>query len=202
MGLAMADPRASLIEEHLQRAARTLQAVAAECTPQILRAADMLAAALERGGKILICGNGGSAADAQHMAAEFVSRLRRDRPRPAIAAIALTTDTSFLTAYANDEGFEGIFARQVEALGKPGDVLVGITTSGKSTNVLRAMASAGERKMATIALTGGEGLGGAADCVIAVPGTDTQCVQEAHLAVEHILCELTEDRLFPAHHGG
>lgn len=194
----MADLRASLIADHLKRSAKTFDAVAAECIPSMLKAADLLIAMFECGGKLLICGNGGSAADSQHMAAEFVSRLRKERPRAAMAAIALTTDTSFLTAYANDVDFEGIFARQVEALGRKGDVLLGITTSGKSANVLKAMAAAKERGVITIGLTGAAGLGSAADCVIKVPGDDTQCTQEAHLAIEHLLCELVEDHLFPA----
>ena len=197
----MADPRISIVKEHLVRSAKTFEAVSASCVPMILQAADLLTASFKAGGMLLLCGNGGSAADAQHMAAEFVSRLRRDRPRPAISALALTTDTSFLTAYANDEAFEGIFARQVEAHGKKGDVLLGITTSGKSENVLRAFAEAKKRGMMTIGLTGAAGLGCTADCVIAVPGEDTQCTQEAHLGIEHILCELVEDSLFPPSHG-
>lgn len=194
----MADPRASLIADHLQRSAKTFDAVAKDCTPSIVKAADLLTACFKSGGKLLICGNGGSAADSQHMAAELVSRLRRDRPRPAISAIALTTDTSFLTAYANDEAFEGIFARQIEAHGKKGDVLLGITTSGKSENVLHAFAEAKKRGMVTIGLTGSSGMGCDCDCVISVPGADTQCTQEAHLSIEHILCELVEDALYPA----
>lgn len=194
----MADPRILGIQKHLEHSSKTFDAVSAQCVPSILKAADLLIASFKSGGMLLLCGNGGSAADAQHMAAEFVSRLRRDRPRPAISALALTTDTSFLTAYANDEAFEGIFARQVEAHGKKGDVLLGITTSGKSPNVLHAFAEAKKRKMITIALTGSAGIGCGCDCVIAVPGGDTQCTQEAHLGIEHILCELVEDALYPA----
>ncbi|TSC98574.1 MAG: D-sedoheptulose 7-phosphate isomerase [Candidatus Peregrinibacteria bacterium Greene1014_49] len=193
----MADSRSITAREHLQRSARTFAALEAQTIPVILEAADMIADSLKNGGKILICGNGGSAADSQHMAAEFVSRLRADRPRAALSAIALTTDTSFLTAYANDEGYEGVFARQVEAHGKKGDVLLGITTSGTSKNVLQAFVEAKKRGVITIGLTGSKGLGTQADCVIAVPSEDQQCTQEAHLAVEHIICELVEDRLFP-----
>lgn len=194
----MADPRTSLIADHLQHSAKTFDAVAKDCIPSIIKAADLLTAYFKNGGKLLICGNGGSAADSQHMAAEFVSRLRRDRPRPAISAIALTTDTSFLTAYANDEAFEGIFARQVEAHGKKGDVLLGITTSGTSKNVLLGFAEAKKRGLVTIALTGSQGIACDCDCVIKVPGGDTQCTQEAHLGIEHILCELVENALYPA----
>ena len=194
----MADPRISGIQKHLEQSAKTFEAVSTECMPSILKAADLLITSFKNGNKLLICGNGGSAADSQHMAAEFVSRLHRDRPRPAIPAIALTTDTSFLTAYANDETFEGVFWRQVEAHGKEGDVLLGITTSGQSGNVLRALGLAKKRKMVTIALTGSAGMGCDCDCVIKVPGGDTQCTQEAHLSIEHILCELVEDALYPA----
>ncbi len=194
----MTDSRLTVLREHLQRAAKTFEDVLATNADAILRAADLLADSFAKGGKLLLCGNGGSAADAQHMAAEFVSRLRRDRPRPAMSAIALTTDTSFLTAYANDIEFAGIFARQVEAHGRKGDVLIGITTSGTSVNVLRAFEEATKRGMVTIALTGKKGLAMKADCVIAVPGEDTQCTQEAHLAIEHILCELVEDTIYPA----
>ena len=197
----MADSRLTTVREHLQRSARTFAAVEQQSVDHILKAADLIADSMKNGGKLLICGNGGSAADSQHMAAEFVSRLRIDRPRAALSAIALTTDTSFLTAYSNDEGYEGVFARQVEAHGKKGDVLLGITTSGTSKNVLRAFAEAQKRGMVTIGLTGQKGLGAKVDCVIAVPGEDQQCTQEAHLAVEHIICELVEDRLFPRNNG-
>jgi D-sedoheptulose 7-phosphate isomerase len=131
------------------------------------------------------------------MAAEFVSRFSKDLDRRALPAIALTTDTSFLTAFGNDCGFEGIFERQVEALGSPGDVLIAISTSGNSPNVIRAVEAARKRSMSTIALTGNGGrLSAMADVPIAVPSTDTQYIQEAHLTVEHILCELVEFALF------
>ena len=197
----MTDTRQITVTAHLQRSARTFAALEAQTIPMILEAADMITESLKHGGKLLICGNGGSAADSQHMAAEFVSRLRADRPRAALSALALTTDTSFLTAYSNDEGYDGVFARQVEAHGKKGDVLFGITTSGTSKNILQAFAEAKKRNMATIGLTGAKGLGAEADCVIAVPGEDQQCTQEAHLAVEHIICELVEDHLFPRNNG-
>lgn len=194
----MSHAQEKTVREHLQRGARAFASVEAKCIPQLIDAADRIAASFENGGKLLICGNGGSAADSQHMAAEFVSRLRIDRPRAALPAIALTTDTSFLTAYSNDEGYEGVFARQVEGLGNKGDILFGITTSGTSKNILRAFAEAKKKGVVTIALTGPKGLKADADCVIAVPGEDQQCTQEAHLSVEHIICELVEDILFPA----
>jgi D-sedoheptulose 7-phosphate isomerase len=131
------------------------------------------------------------------MAAEFVSRLTKEFERPGLPAIALTTDTSFLTAFANDCGFEGIFERQVQTLGKPADVLLGISTSGNSPNVIRAVEAARAADMHTIALTGRGGrLGAIAHVTIAIPSTNTQYIQEAHLAVEHILCELVEHSLF------
>src|SRR5262245_880992 len=122
------------ITERLRLAAKAHETMAATGADSIAAAADLIAEALRRGGKLLLCGNGGSAADCQHMAAEFVGRLTRERDRPALPAIALTTDTSFITAYANDSGFDGVFSRQVAALGSPGDVLVAISTSGGSRN--------------------------------------------------------------------
>jgi D-sedoheptulose 7-phosphate isomerase len=185
------------IENHLLQSAEIKRQTAASCAGSIAKAADLIAEVYLSGRKLLLCGNGGSAADCQHMAAEFVSRLSKDLDRRALPAIALTTDTSFLTAFSNDCGFEGIFERQVEALGNPGDLLIGISTSGNSPNVIRAVEAARKRNMGTIALTGNGGrLATMADIVIAVPSTDTQYIQEAHLAVEHILCELVEFALF------
>ena len=127
--------RATAVAEHLIASAEVKLRTGELCAEPILAAADLVAGAFRGGGKLLLCGNGGSAADCQHMAAEFTSRLSADFVRPALPAIAMTTDTSFLTAYANDFDFEGVFARQVEALSKPGDVLLGISTSGNSKNV-------------------------------------------------------------------
>jgi D-sedoheptulose 7-phosphate isomerase len=185
------------IENHLLQSAEIKRQTAASCAGSIAKAADLIAEVYLSGRKLLLCGNGGSAADCQHMAAEFVSRLSKDLDRRALPAIALTTDTSFLTAFSNDCGFEGIFERQVEALGNPGDLLIGISTSGNSPNVIRAVEAARKRNMGTIALTGNGGrLATMADIVIAVPSTDTQYIQEAHLAVEHIVCGLVEFVLF------
>ncbi len=185
------------IEVHLLQSAEIKRQTAASCAGSIAKAADLIAGAFLTGGKLLLCGNGGSAADCQHMAAEFVSRLSKDLDRRALPAIALTTDTSFLTAFSNDCGFEGIFERQVEALGSAGDVLIGISTSGNSANVIRAVEAARKRNMPTIALTGNGGrLTAIADVVIGVPSADTQHIQEAHLVVEHIVCELVEVMLF------
>ncbi len=193
----MSDQRTAAIDAHFQRTLRTVELTKAQGASDILQAAGILTRCFKDGGKLLICGNGGSAADAQHMAAEFVSRLRRDRPRQALPAVALTTDTSFITAYANDAEFSGIFARQVEALGKKGDVLLGISTSGSSANVLQACEAAKEKGMHVLALTGPKGMACDADCTVAVDGEDTQCIQEVHLIIEHLLCELVEDALFP-----
>jgi D-sedoheptulose 7-phosphate isomerase len=185
------------VRGHLIASADLTRRTAETCGDAIRAVVDVIVAAFRRGGKVLLCGNGGSAADCQHMAAEFMSRLHAHVERPPLAAIALTTDTSFLTAHANDAGFDGIFARQVAALGRPGDVLVAITTSGKSANVLRAVETARAVGMRAVALTGGRGLGVVADVVVAVPGDDTQHIQEAHIAVEHVVCALVEHALFP-----
>jgi phosphoheptose isomerase len=156
----------------------------------------LLEVALREGDKVLVFGNGGSAADAQHFAAELVGRFELDRP--ALAAVALTTDSSTLTAIANDFGFEQVFARQVEALGVPGDVAFAITTSGRSANVLAALDVARRRGLGTICLTGtgGAELEGRADVVLAVAADDTARIQEAHLAIEHALCARLEQRLY------
>lgn len=184
---------------YLRESAEVKVRVAAECAGAILAAADIIVGAFRSGGKVLLCGNGGSAADCQHMAAEFVSRLTKDVVRPGLPAIALTTDTSFLTAFANDCGFDGVFARQVEALGRPGDVLVAISTSGGSVNVIRAVSAGRAANVRAIALTGPGGpLATMADVVISVPSSDTQHIQEAHLAIEHLICGLVEREMFPA----
>jgi D-sedoheptulose 7-phosphate isomerase len=185
------------IRKHLTTSAEVKRKVAEECLDSIAAAVHLIAETFRFGGRLLLCGNGGSAADCQHMAAEFVGRLSKDITRPGLPAIALTTDTSFLTAYANDVSFDGIFERQVEAIGKPGDVLIGISTSGNSVNVLRAVAAAQSAGIHTIVLTGPGGeLPAAAELSIAVPSTDTQHIQESHLAIEHLICELVERELF------
>jgi D-sedoheptulose 7-phosphate isomerase len=150
--------------------------------------------ALVGGGKILWCGNGGSAADCQHLAAEIVGRFRRERR--GLPSIALTTDSSILTAVANDYGYECVFSRQVEALSQPGDVLVGISTSGNSKNVVLALEQGRSMGVTTIALTGAGGgkLGVIADHTLAVPSTDTARIQEAHILVGHVVCDWLELR--------
>lgn len=198
MALLAADLRVERVHAHLLESAEVKQQVARECEESIVAAAYRIAEALRAGGKVLLCGNGGSAADCQHMAAELMSRLTIDFERPGLPAVALTTDTSFLTAFANDCGFDGLFARQVQALGKPGDVLIAISTSGTSPNVLRAVDAAEAQGMGTIALTGSGGnpLAEKAAVAVRVPSRNTQYVQESHLAVEHIVCDLVERYLF------
>ena len=187
----------SRIQAHLLESAKVKRQMVETCVDSILAAADLIVATFRVGGKVLLCGNGGSAADSQHMAAEFVNRLTVDFERPGLPAIALTTDTSFLTAFANDCGFEGVFERQVQTLGKPGDVLIAISTSGNSTNMIRAVEAARAASMRTIVLTGSGGrLAGMVNVAISVPSANTQYIQEAHLAIEHILCGLVERYLF------
>lgn len=182
---------------HLRVSAETKGHVAERCADAIVEAAGAMANSLRAGGKVLLCGNGGSAADCQHFAAELMSTLTKDFLRPGLRAIALTTDTSLLTAYTNDFGFEGVFARQVATLGDAGDVLIGISTSGNSRNVILAMETARKGGLRTIALLGEGGrLQSLAEVVIAVPSTSTQHIQESHIAIAHILCDLVERVLY------
>ncbi|MFL1462847.1 D-sedoheptulose 7-phosphate isomerase [Roseococcus sp. DSY-14] len=164
----------------------------------IAAAVALCEAALRRGGKILFCGNGGSAADAQHLAAELVSRFMHDRP--GMAALALTVDSSALTGIGNDYGFERLFARQVEALGRAGDVLVGISTSGRSPNVVEAMRAARARGLGTVALTGRDGgaMAALADAEMRIPSDSTPLIQQGQLAAGHLLCLRLEEALHPA----
>jgi D-sedoheptulose 7-phosphate isomerase len=185
------------IRDYLKGSARVQEQVAAECADSIRAAADLLIATFRAGGKLLLCGNGGSAADCQHMATELVSRLSKEFERPALPAIALTTDTSLLTAIGNDLGFAGVFERQVRALGKPGDVLMAISTSGNSVNVLRATQAARETGMRIVGLQGEGGkLKDVTDFSIVIPSRDTQHIQEAMLSIEHFLCHMVEVELF------
>ncbi|AIE84826.1 HAD-IIIA family hydrolase [Fimbriimonas ginsengisoli] len=188
-----------LVNRHLEESARVKLATRDACVPSLLEAAGIVAEAMRSGGKLLICGNGGSAADSQHLAAEFVVRLSSTFERRAWPAIALTTDTSILTAFGNDYGFERVFARQVEALGQPGDVLLAISTSGGSPNILRAAETARAKGLKVISLLGGTGgaLRDLSDAPIVVPSRSTQHVQEAHLALYHLFCGLVERMLYP-----
>lgn len=163
--------------------------------PVVAAIAGMVVETLRRGNKLLLCGNGGSAADAQHIAAEFVSRFRRERP--GLPAIALTTDTSVLTAIGNDYGYERVFARQIEALGRPGDLAIGISTSGESASVIAAMRAARAGGLATAGFSGATGgaLRDQVDICLCVPSQHTARIQEAHITVAHIVCEIAEREL-------
>jgi D-sedoheptulose 7-phosphate isomerase len=187
----------SFARRELEESAAVTLRTADECLGAIRQAANVMAEALRAGGKVLLCGNGGSAADCQHLAAELVNVLDRARPRPALSAIALTTDTALLTAVANDLGFERVFERQIEGLGRAGDVLLAISTSGDSPSIIKALECAKERGIRTVLLSGATG-GAAralADTAILVPSRATQRIQEAHIVVGHVLCELVEQAL-------
>ena len=184
-------------QQHLRESAMIFNELADNAGEKILEAVHLLRSSFEQGGKLLLCGNGGSAADAQHLAAEFVSRLTQECERPALPAVALTTDTSFLTAYANDLHFDGIFVRQIEALGHPGDVLVCFSTSGNSRNIVLAAEEARRSGLKTLAFVGNRGrLSELADCALVVPSRNTQYIQEATVALYHIVCDLVERALY------
>jgi D-sedoheptulose 7-phosphate isomerase len=188
----------AFILSSLKESAEIKLKIAEECSGKIADAIELLAESFRKGNKLLICGNGGSAADSQHIAAEFMIRLSHDLNRPAIPAIALTTDTSNLTAGGNDIGFENVFARNVEGLGNKGDVLLAISTSGNSENVVRAVKKANGKEMKVIGLLGGSGgkLKDLTDVPIVIPTENTQRIQEGHITVAHILCEAVERELY------
>ena len=184
------------IREELESAGETLRRTAAACDAQIARAAEAVVETLQRGGKVLLCGNGGSAADAQHMATEMTVKM--GKVRSPMAAIALTTNSSLLTAQANDLGFDTVFSRQIESLGRAGDVLIAISTSGMSANILRGVASARAMGIKVIGLAGcgGGELAPLCDIPIVVPSSEVQRIQEAHIAVCHLICEFAETTIF------
>ncbi len=186
----------ALIQDQLKASAETKLKIASEISQQILEAGEQIAVRLKAGATLFLCGNGGSAADSQHLAAELVSRLRMERA--AIPALALTTDTSVLTAMANDYDYTQTFSRQVEAFGKKGDVLLGISTSGNSENVITAMKMAEIKGLYRIGLLGKDGgkLKDFVDTAIIVPSFDTQRIQEGHITIGHILCDIAEQFLF------
>ncbi len=167
----------------------------------LLAAAQACVRCLQNGGKLMLAGNGGSAADAQHIAGELVSRFAFDRP--GLSAVALTTDTSILTAIGNDYGYERLFQRQVQANGKPGDIFIGYSTSGKSPNILRAFEQARADQILTIGLTGNRGgpMADLCDFLLEVPSADTPKIQEGHLVLGHTLCGLIEIEIFAGEHG-
>ncbi len=185
----------SLVADQLRESARIKMAMA-EATDLVVEVAEIWIEALQRGNKIMFCGNGGSAADSQHLAAEFVGHFNVERE--GLPSLALTVDTSVLTSVSNDYQFENVFARQVQALGVPGDVLVGLTTSGGSANVLKAFEAAKRGGITTVAFTGAGGVArGEIDYVVAVPSEETPRIQEAHIAVGHVICALVDEVMIP-----
>lgn len=190
--------RQAFIQDELTASADTKKKIFEQCTDRIIKAVDIIINALNNRKKILLCGNGGSAADSQHLATEFVIRMNPAIKRPGIPAIALTTDSSMLTAGANDIGYDNVFARAVDTLGTDGDVLIGISTSGKSESVNNAIKTAKAKGMTTIGLLGKDG-GSTKDLVhlaIIVPSNDTQRIQEGHIAIGHIICALVEREIY------
>ena len=189
--------RQKYIQDQLNESAETKKKMFDACAADILKAVDAIIRTYNSKGKVLLCGNGGSAADSQHIAAELVVRMAKPN-RPALAAIALTTDSSMLTAGGNDIGFENIFSRQIEGLGNTGDTLIAISTSGKSENVNRAIAEAKRRGMTVVGFLGKDG--GAAkaliDIPIIIPSNDTQRIQEGHITIAHIICGIIENEMF------
>ena len=187
------------IASQITTAADVMNAMAADdvLLSSVAQAAQACIDSLNAGGKVLLAGNGGSAADAQHIAGELVARFNYDRP--GLAGIALTTDSSVMTAIANDYGYEHLFARQIQALGRAGDVFIGYSTSGRSPNILAALDTARAMGLVTIGFTGNRGgpMVGLCDHLLAVPSADTPKIQEGHLVLGHILCGLIESTLFP-----
>ncbi|HEX9615041.1 MAG TPA: D-sedoheptulose 7-phosphate isomerase [Bacteroidota bacterium] len=194
----MAPTRQQFIVDSLAESAETKIRISKTLVGPISEAIEIVKTALQNKKKILLCGNGGSAADAQHLATEFVIRLNPAIKRRGLPAIALTTDTSLLTAGANDIGFDNVFARSVEALGTEGDVLIGISTSGKSESVNKAFRKAREQKLKTIAFLGKDGGSSKdlADLAIIIPSQDTQRIQEGHITVGHIIVQQVEQEMF------
>ena len=186
------------VKQHFEDSIRVKQASQERLTPAIVEAAQAISLALTQGGKVLSCGNGGSAGDAQHFSSEMLNRFEMERP--GLAAVALTTDSSTLTSIANDYDFNRVFSRQVQALGSAGDILLAISTSGNSANILEAVTAARSRQMRVVALTGRDGgkLSGLLedqDIEICVPGDSTARIQEVHLLVIHCLCDLIDQHI-------
>ena len=186
------------VEDSLTESSETKLKILNQCSNEIINAVEIIKESISRGGKILFCGNGGSAADSQHLATEFMIRLSHDLDRPAIPAIALSTDSSNLTAGGNDIGFENVFARNIEGLGAEGDILIAISTSGNSGNIIKAVETARMKNMKIIGLLGGDGglLGPGVDVPIIIPSRNVQRIQEGHITVGHILCESVERELY------
>ena len=191
------DQRAQSVRDLLRRSIAVKEQLIARHADQVVAMADICIESLSKGCKLLLCGNGGSAADAQHIAAEMLVRLSADRDRDGLAAIALALDPSSMTACANDYAFDAYFARMTRALGRPGDVLIGISTSGRSPNIIKALQAARQNGMASLGLLGGDGGPALAECDLAlvVPSSETGRVQESHITIGHALVELIEDGL-------
>lgn len=188
-------------EDSLNESSEVKKKIIKSCRNDVLNAVELVKKSVISGGKIMLCGNGGSAADSQHIATEFVIRLSHDIKRQAIGAIALTTDSSMMTAGANDIGFDYVFARQVEGIGKNNDVLIGISTSGNSKNIITAFNKAREMGIKTIAFLGGSGgkMKSMADIEIIIPSDNVQRIQEGHITIGHIICESVEREIFGVH---
>jgi D-sedoheptulose 7-phosphate isomerase len=186
------------IIDSLNESSETKIKIKDQLTDEIIKAVDLLSSCFNYGNKLLLCGNGGSAADCQHIATELMIRLNHHIQRPALPAIALTTDTSNLTAGGNDIGFENVFARNIDGLGNKGDVLLAISTSGNSPNVIKAVDMAHKKGMKVIGFLGGNGgkLKDNVDLSIIIPSSNVQRIQEGHITVAHIICELVEDKLY------
>jgi D-sedoheptulose 7-phosphate isomerase len=193
----MQTPETARFAAMMLRSADLKRRIAAELADAVVRVVDACETSLRGGGKLMFCGNGGSAADSQHLATEMLIRLRGDRDRPSIAALALTLDPATLTAVGNDFGYDRVFERPLRGLGRRGDVLFGITTSGRSGNVVRALAAAREMGIVTVGLLGGSGQPALAECDLSllVPDDETARIQECHIALGHGVLELLEDRL-------
>ena len=184
------------IEKQILESIEVKKQIIKSCLPEINNAAKLMITSIRNGGKILWCGNGGSASDAQHLSTELMGGMS-DHDRKPIPSISLTTDTSFLTAWSNDADFESVFSRQIQGLGNSGDVLIGISTSGNSENVISAIKQAKYKDLKTIALTGynPNKLKDLSDITINVPSKDTQRIQESHIMIGQILCDLLEENL-------
>lgn len=190
--------RKRFIKESLEESSEIKLKVLEQCYEKITEASDLILNTIKTGNKLMLCGNGGSAADSQHLATEFMIRLSHDIDRKAIPAIALSTDSSNLTAGGNDIGFENIFARNIEGIGRQGDILIGISTSGNSKNIIKAVQTAKSIGIKTICLLGNGGgkLKDECDLSIIVPSDNVQRIQESHITIGHILCEITERELY------
>jgi len=184
------------IKKTIQNSIKIKQKMLKTCIEELNKASDIMYNSIKKGKKIIWCGNGGSAADAQHMAAELMGGLTSHNRKP-IASVALTTDTSFITAWSNDTEYSTIFSRQIEGIGKEGDILIAISTSGNSKNIIKAIKTAKKKKLITIILTGSNGgkILNLGDVKICIPSNNTQRIQEGHLLAEHILCEILEQKI-------